>query len=559
MLCLGVATGRRGAIREVRAGWYARDTMSDEPTDDRARIARLEARLARYERLDALRSAVDDVLERALRERQPLERAMPPLLSLLLAHLGASSAAVQTIDESLAERLFTSGDPPLTPELLERAQGEPTIPIGSGTALAHRLDVAGEPFGVVLAFFDDPPRDAEEASLLLASFGEQLDNHLAAIASARRKYEVIRSISDALKDPVLDRGIDRAIEILRRELDFSALFLLFRHEDDLESGALRYKIHHDGALRHDSASVRDQDVDAFVRAHAAAFLEGDEAAVRERFGITRCREEVLITGVRAARVIGRMLVVSRHGEFHTYDRELLERFADYLRQRIVDFNREWKRLSLIFSNDVCERLLREEGYSSRWLAPREASAAVLYGDISGFTRLSEQVLKKPEAIGRLIHTWSERAVRILWETGGVFDKMVGDCIIGLWGPPFFEREPAELCRRALDAAVRIRELTRSLKSHPDLPELRDVEWPIEVAIGVHYCPLSIGLFGPDEDYTGFSSGMNNTARLQGVAQGGEILCMESLVEALGDPARFGERREASVKNVRDPLVFRALR
>ncbi len=535
--------------------------MTYEPERWEERVRALEARLARHERLDALREAADDALEVALRERHPLERVMPRLLSLLKDHLGASATAVHTMDESLAERVFALGDPPVTPELLEQARaGERVVQLpGSVIALTHVLDVAGEPFGVLLAFLAEPLEDADDAAALLATFSEQLDNHMAAIAQSRRKYEVIRSISDALKDPVLDGGIERAIAILRREIDFSALFLLFRHEDDLESGALRYKVYQEGELAHDSARVRDREVDAFIRGHAADFLDGDESEVRERFGITRCREEVLITGVRAARVVGRMLVVSRHGEFHTYDRELLERFADYLRQRIVDFNREWKQLALVFSNEVCERLLREEGYAKRWLTPREADVAVLYGDISGFTRLSEQVLKTPEAVGRLIDTWAEEAVRILWDTGGVFDKMVGDCIIGLFGPPFFEHDPADLCRRALEAATRIRELTRSLTSHPALPELHDIDFPVDVAIGVNYCPLSVGLFGPNEDYTGFSSGMNNTARLQGVAKGGEILCMERLVDVLGEPARFDEPREAQVKNVRDPLVFRALR
>jgi class 3 adenylate cyclase len=428
--------------------------------------------------------------------------------------------------------------------------------VDGGCALAHGLDVAGEPFGTAIALFAPAPESIEEAAELIEAFCEKLDNHLAAIAQARRKFDVIRSISDALKEPVLDRGIEQACEILRRHVDFEDLVLLFRHEDDLEADALRYIVYKDGQRAHHSSDAGDHDTHAFLRAQAAPFLAGDDAVVRERFGIVRWREEVLITGVRAAKVIGRMLVTSRQGEFHTYDRELLDRFADYLRQRIVDFNREWKQLALVFSNEVCERLLREESYVARWLTPREANTAVLYGDISGFTRISEQVLRRPEAVGRLIHTWADEAVRILWDTGGVFDKMVGDCIIGMWGPPFFERDPAELCRRALDAAVRIREHTRSLTAHPDLPELRGLT--LDVAIGVSFCPLSVGLFGPSEDYTGFSSGMNNTARLQGVARGGEILCMDSLVEAIGDPARFGEPREAAVKNVSEPLRFSAL-
>jgi adenylate cyclase len=528
--------------------------------DHSSRARELEARLARIERTVALREAVDHALEEALRERLPLERVMPRLLDLAIAHTGARAAAVHTIDESLAERTFEAGEPNVTAEILERAgKGTRRIRSKNGLVLSHGIDVAGESFGTALLFFDRTEVDADEIAEQLECFAESLDNHLGAIAQARRKYEVIRAISDALKEPVLDRGIDRAIEILRRELDFKDLVLVFRHEDDLDAGVLRYKVYRGGVLEFDSTQKRDAGVDAFMRTHANAFLSGDDSALRRRFDITRYREEVLITGVRAARVIGRMLVVSRQGEFHTYDRELLDRFADYLRQRIVDFNREWKQLALIFSSDVCERLLREEGYVDRWLRPRDASAAVLFADISGFTRLSERTLKTPEAVGRLIHTWAEHAVRILWDTGGVFDKMVGDCLIGMWGPPFFEHDARELCRRALEAAERIRDFTRSLKAHAALPELLEVQGPIEVAVGVHYCPISVGLFGPSEDYTGFSSGMNNTARLQGLARGGEILCMESLVTALGDPDRFGELRQANVKNVAEPLVFRALR
>lgn len=526
--------------------------MTDE-NELRARVAELEAQVARHARAEALCEAVDDRLEEALQKRQPLERVMPDVLQRLVDHLGARGAAIHTLDESLSERTFTAGDARLTPEELARAQGgETRFERGEdGVVLARTLDVAGEDFGTAFAVFDLVPSD--EAEALLGRFAEELDNHLAAIAVARRKYEVIRAISDALKEPVLDRGLERAIAILQREVGFARLMLLFRHEDDLEQGALRYKVYEDGALRHDSAQPDDPEVDTFVRERAAAFLDGEDAALRERFGITRYREEVLIVGVRTARVVGRMLVTSAQGEFHTHDRELLDRFADYLRQRIVDFNREWKQLSSIFSSRACERLLREEGYVERYLTPREKEIAILYGDISGFTRLSESALNGPEAIGRLIDAWAEGVVDIVWDTGGVFDKMVGDCVIGLWGPPFFELDEAECCRRALEAASRIRAHTRALSSQ--LPELAGV--PLDVAIGLNYCPVSVGLFGPNDNYTAFSSGMNATARLQGVATGGEILCMDRLAAAVGTD-RFGEAREAAVKNVAEPLRFRAL-
>ncbi|MCB9595588.1 MAG: adenylate/guanylate cyclase domain-containing protein [Sandaracinaceae bacterium] len=517
-----------------------------------ARIRELEAEVARWRREHALGEAIDERLELALRERQPIERVMPSLLDLLIEHAGATGAAVQTLDESLSERVFLQGEATVDEALLGADDG--VVETASGVALVHCLDVAGEPFGRAFLFF--PVQPGDEARSLLTRFAEEVDNHLAAIAQARRKYEVFRSVSDALKDPVLGRGLTRACEILQRQIDFDDLVLVFRHEDSLEGGALRYRIHLDGELVHRGGDVRDPELDHFVRQHAAAFLDGDDAPIRDRFGIRRYREEVLITGVRSARVIGRMLATSRQGEFHTYDRELLDRFADYLRQRIVDFNREWKQLSVIFDGETVARLLREEDYHERWLTPRDREVAILYADITGFTRVSEQILKTPEAIGHLVDTWSDRVVSAIWHHRGVFDKMVGDCVIGHFGPPFFDMSPQQACRTALDVALEIREITRRLVDDASLG--LPVDAPLDVAVGLHFCPVSVGFFGPNDDYTAFSSGMNNTARLQGIAEGGEILCMQPFVDALGEPERFGEASTAEVKNVADPLVFRPL-
>lgn len=516
------------------------------------RVAALEAEVDRLRRERALSDALDERLELALRDKEPLEWVMPSLLDLLAHHTGARGACVATLDESLSERVFTQGAAAFEPSLLST---EGRVELGPASfALVHPLDVAGEPFGRAIAFFDAAP--ADDAASLLERFAEILDNHLAAIALSRRKYEVVRALSDALKDPVLARGLSRACELLQRQIDFDDLVLVFRHEESLEGSVLRYRIYRDGKLAHRGGDVTDPGLDHFVREHAAAFLDGDDRPFRERFGLRRYREEVLITGVRSARVIGRMLVTSRRGEFHTADRELLDRFADYLRQRIVDFNREWRRLSTIFNAQTCSRLLLEEEYVERWLRPREHEIAILYADLAGFTRVCEQVLRTPEAIGRLVNTWSSRAVSALWRHGGVFDKMVGDCVIGLFGPPFFDRPREARCRDALAAALDIRALTRALADEPDLG--LDPRAPLDLAVGLHLAPASVGFFGPNDDYTAFSSGMNNTARLQGLATGGEILCMQPFVDALGAPARFGERRTAVVKNVEDALVFRAL-
>jgi adenylate cyclase len=71
--------------------------------------------------------------------------------------------------------------------------------------------------------------------------------------------------------------------------------------------------------------------------------------------------------------------------------------------------------------------------------------------------------------------------------------------------------------------------------------------------------------GPNQDYTGFSSGMNSTARLTSLAGYRQAFGMESLCEAvLGEKddfvrrVEFGEVRETAVKNVKLPIRYRRI-
>ena len=167
-------------------------------------------------------------------------------------------------------------------------------------------------------------------------------------------------------------------------------------------------------------------------------------------------------------------------------------------------------------------------------------------------------LKSPSAVADLVERWSREAVDIVWKHGGVFDKMVGDCVIALFGPPFFDTTPEDRLERALLCAREIRAMTTALPARDGFEKLR--ESGLAVSTGVHLAPLFVGQFGPNDNYTGFSSGMNNTARLQGCAGRDEILVMRESVRRL-DPARgfrFGPERDAKVKNVAEPLVFAPL-
>ena len=518
----------------------------------------------------ALGEDTDNGLEVAIRDQLNLGETVAGVAPLLHKHLGADRVWVRTYDDNLELRDFFWTQPgaaawPLElPDLLTavEAQSPLTQDHGQSTLVAQLLDVAGETFGV--AALCVPQALSPEATVRVAelfnTWCEHLDNHLAFIALARNKHHIVGALSSALRQPVLGDGIVKALELLKRHIQVDDMVLVYRREDDDQGRTLSYWVLRDGELIYDQHSHQDDPTDAFMATHGITMLlKGQADAMASHFGLKGFREEVLINGVHDRRVVGRMLVSRKGGQdFSTFERDLLERFADFLRQRIVDFNREWRHLALAFPDAIASRLLTEEHYVDRYLRPSEQNVAILYCDIAGFTRVSEQILQQPALIGRLVDKWSAEVVQMIWDSGGVFDKMVGDCIIGLWGPPYFEMPAQQACLKAAQTAQKILTFTNSLTQDPELPDLLKLEKPLSVATGLNYCPLFVGLFGPNENYTGFSSGMNNTARLQGVAERDEILCMEAFVKALGDAAQFSEPRQAKVKNVAAPLRFRAL-
>jgi class 3 adenylate cyclase len=257
--------------------------------------------------------------------------------------------------------------------------------------------------------------------------------------------------------------------------------------------------------------------------------------------------------------VGKLVVGSRR-PLSTYERDVFDLFSDVLQKRIVDFSKVGKLLHRTFPTPVVLRLLDEPDPMAR-LAPRAADVSILFADVVSFTRLSEQVMQDPVAVGAFIEAWSRGATQILWKHGGVLDKLIGDCVIGLFGPPYYEQSAEERALACVRAAAEIVRFTRGMLDHPAAAAIKAADETLGVAVGLNECPASVGLFGLNADFTAFAPGMNNAARLQAQAGLDEVLVMEpmkELLEAAGAPLRFGPRREAAVKNVADPLAFHAL-
>ncbi|HKB51729.1 MAG TPA: adenylate/guanylate cyclase domain-containing protein [Solirubrobacterales bacterium] len=200
------------------------------------------------------------------------------------------------------------------------------------------------------------------------------------------------------------------------------------------------------------------------------------------------------------------------------------------------------------------RLLRPLGYRQSRKSPNlcatcvEASppggmtteAGVLFADLRGFTRLSEET--DPEAVSILLHRFYACAEDVLFPEA-VIDKLIGDEVMALYLPMYgrFDEAAPVMLGHARDLLRRV--------------GYGSAEGPFtEVGIGLDYGEAFVGNVGRRSlnDFTAVGDVVNVAARLQGEASGGEILVSGRLAKRLAEP--LGERLELTLKGKAEPVV-----
>lgn len=204
-----------------------------------------------------------------------------------------------------------------------------------------------------------------------------------------------------------------------------------------------------------------------------------------------------------------------------------------------------KALKRYFPERVFDRIerdptkLRVEG-ERRWVT-------VLFGDLSGFTALTEK-LKDPEEIVTIINRYFSRMLEIVDKYGGDLDKLVGDAIMVLFGAPVAHRDdPCRAVSAAMDMTNAISEL-----GSVDTPEGR-VE--INMSIGINTGGVVALNMGSDRrmEYTVMGDAVNTASRLEAIANPGEIIISESTYNEVKDEIECEKLKEVNVKGKKEPL------
>ncbi len=502
----------------------------------------------------------DSVLETCARKKLGLKATLDIFLPKIALEFCASAAALETLNEDLGKEVFSWKAAPAFD--LGKTPNRVGVRASRGLTWVHQpLDLDGRRVGT-LAFGcrGRITADAEYRTRLNAVC-EELDGTLWAIQSAALKQKLMERVTRCLTKSVLREALDEAVGALHAEIPFRHLGLVYRNDDAEEGERIQYRIYRGRRCVHDSEQRPHKALSLAINTHGIHLLDPERHMVRRLLGFNDGMGFTLSGMAAGAGQLGK-LVADVEGGLSTFGRDLINIFANSISQRLIDYNRERRHMGKFFPPAAVSELLSDPDYMRKHLSPRVKTIALLYADINSFTKLCEKGLGSPDKIGSFVDYWSEGAVRIAWEHGGTFDKMVGDCVIAHFGPPFYRRSPALCAREAALAAFEIQAFTARMGR---MPQYRGLAAKIKakglgVAIGINLCPAAVGLFGPNHDFTAFSSGMNQAARLQSKAGFRETLVMAPAKEAmqkagLAGGLRFEGPFEAEAKNVARPLRY----
>jgi class 3 adenylate cyclase len=191
---------------------------------------------------------------------------------------------------------------------------------------------------------------------------------------------------------------------------------------------------------------------------------------------------------------------------------------------------------------VSEQVLQEMHRTGEKLLPKRQTVSVLFTDIRGFADMTARM--SPQDIADLLNTYYFRPLdRIVFEYNGTLDKHIGDSIMAIFGAPLSYDDDAF---RAVSCALKMRsaiaEINQTLGG-------RNARLP--VGIGIATGEVMAGMFGSPikREYTVMGTAVNLAARLERMANGGQILICNDTFRLAGAAFRTEQIDRVNLKGI----------
>jgi class 3 adenylate cyclase/HAMP domain-containing protein len=200
--------------------------------------------------------------------------------------------------------------------------------------------------------------------------------------------------------------------------------------------------------------------------------------------------------------------------------------------------------------------LIEESPERPALQKREMDVSVLFLDMVGYTRLSEEIGR--DRMDYIIERYFSNFVDVIQENGGEINETAGDGLMIVFHHP----APTEHAVRAVSTARSIQSITEAINAeeaviHAD--EEGDFR-PIAIKLGINSGRSNVGVsrfegLGKDHHtFTATGPVTNVAARIVDLAGEGEILLGDETARRVSEAFSLELKGEFQFKNVRDPVA-----
>lgn len=250
-------------------------------------------------------------------------------------------------------------------------------------------------------------------------------------------------------------------------------------------------------------------------------------------------------------------------------------------------------LQKVVSPKIIDTLLQQDSPTPQ---TRRLEVTVIFADLRGFTRFSEESQTRAEAAAREQGLPPERARAFADEaareamntvnrylavvvdeikgTDGTLDKYMGDCVMAFWGAPVEDADhAAKALRCAIAAEQSMERINREIAAENQRREQANQGTPVpgrtlspllpvlRMGIGLNSGFATVGFMGSEQHlsgYTAFGHVVNVASRVEGLASGGQIIATEATVLAAGRNhpdllARCVEQVPVMLKGITTPV------
>lgn len=409
-----------------------------------------------------------------------------------------------------------------------------------------------------------------QATLDLRRANDELNQSLKELSAL---YDVGKAVSSVMDlDSLLNLVMEKSEEVMKAE----ACSLMLLNEDKTH---LQFQIAKGGKehqLKLQSIPVNENSVSGWVATHARPLLIPD-AYSDPRFNPETDRRTGFLTKsmlcvplLNKESVVGVVMVLN-HIDGRIFNEKDLSTFAAFANQATVAIeNARLYERQKAMAEELREALERERWLSiekdkmERYipqdlvddihrnreqklaLGGKSVYATVLFSDIQGFTRASEDA--EPHQVINHLNQYMTVMANIIEKNNGVLDKFIGDGLMAV----FVEREWSDnhalrAVRSAVDMQISAREINTSW--------VRQGFGQLNVRIGVNTGHMVSGNIGSETrmDYTVIGDNVNLASRLETACEVGKILISQATYDQVQDQVKALRIEPIIVKNRKQPV------